>query len=47
MQALLYHGEVEKAEGLFAWNIDKDIKLIISLAEDGSLYMHSVGKLMK
>jgi hypothetical protein len=29
------------------WNIDKDIQLILSITEDGSVYMHSVGKLLK
>lgn len=32
---------------MFVWNIDKDIKIILSITEDGSVYMHSYGKLLK
>lgn len=47
IQVMQYHADNIKCEGMFVWNLDKDIKMIISLTEDGAVYMHSVGKLLK
>lgn len=32
---------------MFVWNVDKDIKLVLSMTEDGCVFMHSVGRLVK
>lgn len=47
IQHLQYNNEGTKCEGFYVWHVDKDIKLIMSLADDGSVYMHSVGRLIK
>ena len=44
---LPYHADNIKCEGMCVWNVNSKIKLVISLSEDGAVYLHSVGKLMK
>ena len=47
VQHLQYHTEMLKCEGFFVWRLNDEIKLILSLAEDGSFYVHVVGQLHK